>query len=327
MTKVDLTNKKILYIGPVFFQYDKYLINKLIEFKANVDMFEIYPQMYSSYFWAIDKLKLPNAETYKRNFYNKMLLKKDHDFVLVRTGFQLEVPFLKKMREMNPNAKLINFHWDSLSSSYDYTHTFKYFDKIYSFDYKDCQTHQKLTYLPLFYIDEYSQNINNVGGKKEIDLLFIGAWRNKERYNLIKLTEKLSKQANLKFYHYLYLSFFGQILSLKKGIMPHNAKTRRLSHKQILELFSNTNTIIDFPSSFQTGLTMRTFETLGASKKLITTNKNIINEPFYDPEFINEIDIHNFTLNTDFIKNTPTTSLKEKMKDYSIGSYINKLFQ
>ena len=55
--------------------------------------------------------------------------------------------------------------------------------------------------------------------------------------------------------------------------------------------------------------------------------KNIANEPFYDPEYINIIDINNFTLNIDFIKNTPTRSMDEKIKNYSIGNYINKLLQ
>ena len=59
----------------------------------------------------------------------------------------------------------------------------------------------------------------------------------------------------------------------------------------------------------------------------MTTNKNIASEPFYNPEYIDIIDMNNFTLNVDFIKNVPTTSMDEMMKDYSIGQYINKLLQ
>jgi len=32
-----------------------------------------------------------------------------------------------------------------------------FFDKVYSFDRKDCETHEKLHYLPLFYTREYEQ--------------------------------------------------------------------------------------------------------------------------------------------------------------------------
>ena len=118
-----------------------------------------------------------------------------------------------------------------------------------------------------------------------------------------------------------------QVYSIKNRIIPKQARIRSLSHKEILNLFATTNTIIDFPSSFQTGLTIRTFETLGSGNKLITTNKNIANEPFYNPEFINIIDINNFNLNVDFIKNIPTSSIDEVIKDYSLINYINKLLQ
>jgi len=35
----------------------------------------------------------------------------------------------------------------------------------------------------------------------------------------------------------------------------------------------------------------------------------------------------NLTLNIDFIKNIPKTSMGEMIKSYSIGSYIDKLLQ
>jgi len=331
MIEINLFNRKILYIGPASFQYDKYLVKKLIDLGADVtsyDLMNIYPN--NLYSRVINKLKSQNIEVYKYNFYNQILLKNDYDYVLVRHGYQLDADFLKKLRTVNPNAKFINFHWDSIRPQYDYLHLIKYFDKIFSFDIKDCQNYAALNYLPLFYLDVYEEfrknNFNNFKEKKN-DILFIGSWRNTERYNLIKLTENLCKQAQLRFYHYLQLSFINQINSIKNGIIPKKAKTKKLSHKEILNLFVTTNTIIDFPSSFQTGLTMRTFETLGAGKKLITTNKNILNEPFYNPEYINIIDINNYILNIDFIKNTPITSIEEKIKNYSIGNYINKLLQ
>ena len=114
---------------------------------------------------------------------------------------------------------------------------------------------------------------------------------------------------------------------LKTGKIAKKAKSKHLSHQEILKLFSISNVIIDFPSSFQSGLTMRTFETLGAGKKLITSNKNIINEPFYNPQYINIIDPDNLYLDINFIKNTPSTSMREIMKEYSIENYIYKLFQ
>ena len=306
MKEISLFNKKILYIGPASFHYDKYFVKKLMDSGASVTTYDyVNLNPTNLYSRIINKLKPQNKEVHKYNFYNQILSGKDYDYVLVRQGYQLDTGFLQKLRIVNPGAKFINFHWDSIRPQFDYLPIIHYFDKIFSFDVKDCQDHPAINYLPLFYLDEYGEfkkHNFNVPGEKKNDILFIGSWRNTERYHLIKLTESICRKAQLRFHHYLYFSFRNQFNSIKNGIIPRKAKARKLSHKQILKLFATTDTIIDFPSSFQTGLTIRTFETLGAGKKLITTNKNIAKEPFYDPEYINIIDINNFTLDIDFIK-------------------------
>ncbi|MEO6813712.1 MAG: hypothetical protein ABI172_07260 [Ginsengibacter sp.] len=320
-------SKRVLYIGPIFFHYDKRIVKKIQELKWDIDAFEIYPHINNIYFKIINKLNLSNVEESNRAYFNKILLKKNYDYVLVRHAQQLSVDFLKKLKDNNPNAKFVNFNWDSIRPEYDYLNTLDYYDKIYSFDYKDCQKHEKISYLPLFFVDEYldfSKNSNN-NLKQEFDLLFVGAWRDKERYQLIKATQKLCKQDGLNFHYYLHFSYKAQFDSLKRGVTAKEARNKSLSHKDILKLFSVSNTIIDFPSSFQTGLTMRTFETLGSGKKLITTNKNILTEPFYDPEYISVIDKNNLNLNIDFIKNVPNHPIQNKMENYSIENYVNKL--
>jgi hypothetical protein len=258
------------------------------------------------------------------------LKKDDYDYVLVRHGYQLSDSFYLQLRKVNPNARIINFHWDSIKPEYDYRHFIKYFDKVFSFDYNDCKSYKELTYLPLFFVDEYG-NFSNKDNSDLVnfkyDLLFIGAWRNTERYNLIKLMQKLASKADLEFYYYLHLSLKDQYVSVKEGITPKEAKSKLLSPKEILDLFSVSNCIIDFPSSFQTGLTMRTFETLGAGKKLITTNKNIKNEPFYDEEYISVVNPENLSIDIDFIKNVPKKTMKEKMSNYSLESYIYSLLR
>lgn len=327
MNNVNLKNKKILYLGAVNFFYDQHLINKLKQFGAEVESFELNMNTNTWKFKFIKRFKPAELEMYKQKFYERVFLKNNiYDYILVRQGNQASASFFQKLRNLNPRAKFINFHWDAIRKQYDYRHIIKYFDRVYSFDYKDCEENKELIYLPLFYIEEYFDHEND---KKEskFDLLFIGSWRNKERFNLIKQTNAYCKKKGLRFYYYLYFSYRQQYVLFKSGKIAREAKGKRLSHKQILKLFSYADTVIDFPSSFQTGLTIRTFEALGAGKKLITTNKNIIKEPFYDSDFIDVVDPKNFYLDINFIKHEPKVSLKMKMKDYSLEAYVNKLFQ
>lgn len=55
-------------------------------------------------------------------------------------------------------------------------------------------------------------------------------------------------------------------------------------------VFFDSRTILDIEHPAQTGLTMRTFETLGASKKLVTTNAQVRDYDFFDPSNILVID-------------------------------------
>lgn len=325
MKEIDLLNRRILYIGLMDWHYDIKMVEKLIELGAIVDSFNL-----GIFSRIINKLTLSNVHKYLYDLNKQLFLKKDYDYVLVHYAMQFDGDFFTKLRRLNPNAKFINFHWDPIEPGYDYTKTIKYFDKVYSFDYKDCQDYSNIKYLPLFYLDEYEKfRINKINIKKEIDVLFIGNWTNYKRYHLVKKIENLCSQNKLRFYFYLYFSFSIQsiIYIIRKGIIPYESKHKLLSHNEILNLFAITNTVIDFPSSFQSGLTMRTFETLGAGKKLITINKNIRNEPFYDPEYISILDINNLKLDVDFIRHAPLSSIGEKINDYSIKNYINRLLQ
>ena len=336
MNKINIKNKKILYIGPASVYYDQCLIKKLEDRGATVtkfDLLNIFSDnlLFRTYIKFLPKTKEEIYNGYKNKFYEKVYAGGlGYDYVLIRHGYQLDVSFLKNLRKKSPHAMFVNFHWDSLRSDYDYLHNMNCYDKIYSFDVKDCEDHKDIIYRPLFFLDVYEnfriKTFDNFT-KKVCDLLFIGAWRNKERLSLINQTEQLCKKSNLNFQHYLYLSFKRHVYLIKKGVIPVKTKMKILTHEQILSYFATTNTIIDFPSSFQTGMTIRTFEALGAGKKLITTNKNIINEPFYDEQYINVVDMDNLSLNIDFINSVPTRSIEEKLSNYSLDSYINTILQ
>ncbi|MFH4210110.1 lipopolysaccharide biosynthesis protein, partial [Acinetobacter baumannii] len=55
---------------------------------------------------------------------------------------------------------------------------------------------------------------------------------------------------------------------------------------EIIKLYAKSNVILDISHPGQSGLTMRTFEAIGAGKKLITTNLNIKEYPFYNSDNI-----------------------------------------
>jgi hypothetical protein len=65
-------------------------------------------------------------------------------------------------------------------------------------------------------------------------------------------------------------------------------------------LYANSKVVLDINHPNQKGLTMRTFETIGAQRKLITTNEDIKRYSFYNPNNILVINRKNPELNESF---------------------------
>jgi hypothetical protein len=71
---------------------------------------------------------------------------------------------------------------------------------------------------------------------------------------------------------------------------------------------------------------MRTIETLGAKKKLITTNADVINYDFFRPENVLVVDRYNPVISKEFI-DEPWKEIPEDIyKKYSISSWLNTIF-
>ena len=98
-----------------------------------------------------------------------------------------------------------------------------------------------------------------------------------ERYEFfLGLREQLKKD-NLKFKYYIYLPFVYYAKLLLLGKAPKKADIRffPLDRKQYQMWLMNTNIVIDYTLSSQSGLPMRIIEALGAGKKIATNNPHV----------------------------------------------------
>ena len=71
---------------------------------------------------------------------------------------------------------------------------------------------------------------------------------------------------------------------------------------------------------------MRTFEVLGSGRKLITTNKNIIKEPFYDEEYIYVLDPQKPLINKKFFDND-YKNIPKVIDNYHIDNWVHNIFR
>lgn len=325
----NFTNKRILYIGKAFFDYHIEIKSMIMEKGAKVDFFptEKYTFLYSLF-------KLCGSHFFR--FYNAQYERKiltrisgiKYDYILMIQGHQFSHDFYMKLKLFNPDAKMIMYHWDSIAT-HNYLEFIRYFDRVLSFDMKDCYHQKDIKYLPLFYTKKYEilNEIIEHEAEKPIDILFIGSLAKYHRYSNLKKIKKICDEAGLIFHCHLYVSRVQFIQFLLRGKLLNSIiNFKKLSSNEIVSLMKQSKSILDISNNYQNGLTMRTFEVLGAGIKLITSNKNIQSQPFYDENFISIIDFNNFKLDINFLNNTKAEMRKNWMLNYSLDQWIDNVF-
>ena len=86
-------------------------------------------------------------------------------------------------------------------------------------------------------------------------------------------------------------------------IYSNNDYSKTYQYKDIAQYCSESRAILDIAHPLQTGLTMRTIEVLfGIGRKLITTNKDIINYDFYNENNILIINRENLEIPKSFFE-------------------------
>ena len=98
--------------------------------------------------------------------------------------------------------------------------------------------------------------------------------------------------------------------------------TKSASIDEILEHYKITKAVLDIENSGQNGLTMRTFEVLGAGLRLITTNKHIIYEKLYIPNNISYTERENIILDKNFFKNDESQYIL--IHKYKLNSWLKR---
>ena len=320
--------KKILFIGPRYFNYHE-IIKKGFEEKGyEVTYFDDRP---STSFLTKALIRL-NKNLLKRSIkkYFKTILESckstKYDIVFVLIGQCLYKEMIDEMREVLPEAKFVFYMWDAIKNFPDRDEFSKKFDYCYSFDNKDVEQYNWFKFLPLFYSESVDEPLQS-----KRDVSYIGTIK-KGKYAFLHNMEEALKahQLDCFFYYYIQSKSVFHYLKLKdktmKGAKIKNFKFEKINEKETYDIMKSSNIIVDVPMANQNGLTIRTFEALGFNRKLITTNKNIANYDFYNPTNIYIYEGEgNFDFESDFFKKPYENLPKEIKEKYSLSSFIATL--
>lgn len=252
-----------------------------------------------------------------------------YDYIFFIKGESISPTIVESLRTAHPEAKIIMYYWDSIANNYNAKNMLGCFDKVLSFDKNDCKE-LGMVFLPLFYIPQYSE-IAKQKVPQEYDLMFAGTTHS-DRYQFITGIVNQIEKAGGKCFTWFY--FPSKILYYKmKWDNPKFREARMedfnfkpMPREKLLDYYAKSRIQIDVQHPKQTGLTMRTMETLGAKKKLITTNWDIKNYDFYCPENILVVDRTNPVISESFIKSEWKDIPEYIYKRYSISSWLQTIF-
>lgn len=322
---MKLTGNKILFIGTGFYKYDEAIRKELESNGASV-----------YYFSSIRKFGYTEKVLYLRskrkmssvidNEIKHAILNapSDIDIVFSIKGENLNEFHIGMLQQKYPKAHTILYLWDSIVRLQNWEILKSYFKRISTFDRLDSLKYN-IQFRPLFYT--YSENNANIEEYPfEYDYSFVGEFHT-DRYEIISKIKQLAIKNGKSYRFCIYTDWYGYLLNryVYKRIKPEDKDiiiTEKLSYKDYLQITRKSRAIIDIENPLQSGLTIRSLETLAQGKYLITTNPDIKN---YDD--IDATSYHVISRNDPSITNMDYSGTYARISNrYSIEGFINEIF-
>lgn len=326
-----LNGKRVLFFYLSTFNYEIEIQKAMEREGAIVDSFNERPS---------NNLFIHIMVRLNRNLINKIIVKyyqniisqtknNQYDYIFFIKGESISPEIVEALRSAHPEAKVVMYYWDSIANNHNAKNMLGCFDKVLTFDKNDSKN-LGMEFLPLFYIPQYSE-IAKKKDPEEYDLMFAGTTHS-DRYQFV--TGIVNQVTNAGGRCFTWFYFPSKILFYK--MKWDNPKFRKanindfsfkpMSREKLLDYYAKSRIQIDIQHPKQTGLTMRTIETLGAKKKLITTNPDVVNYDFYMPENVLVVDRNNPMIPKEFIESEWIDIPEEVYKKYSVGSWLEKIF-
>lgn len=224
------------------------------------------------------------------------------------------------------NARFVAYLWDAFNNCERFGACRDLFDIIYSFEPSDCERYG-LKLRPLFFSGAYDGlPLVPVGGFT-YDACFIGSVHQPSKFEAISSICDNLESRGLRVFRFFFMPS-KSAAALRRLTNPAyrgvEFSFESLPAEKVAEIYARSKAIIDSPQAGQCGLTMRTLETIGAHRKLITANPDAV---LYD--FASRGDVAVWrgegSIPPDFFE-TPYRVLPDEVyRGYSIETFVRTL--
>lgn len=326
-----MTNKKVLYIGTPFFGYYRQIITEFKEQGYSVDYYNDRPSE-NALIKGLIKIKKSLVDTFIMKYFDKIMTEtqsESYDIVFIVNCKVFSPEMIQKLKNSQKKARFILYMWDSLTLYPNSKQLIPLFDRAFSFDSDDCINLEELSFLPLFYSKTYEEVGKEVSAERQYDIVSV-CTAHPNRYAIIKELFPKLESKGVRIFSYMFLNKLQYLynkasLSAFRGSRRNEFKFIPLSEKENIEILKKSNTVFDIQHNQQSGLTMRTIETLGAKRKMITTNANVKKYDFYNEKNILVLEEYDLNNIESFLKHEYETIDEQIYKKYSLKSWIETI--
>ncbi|NQX55210.1 hypothetical protein HQN86_16430 [Pedobacter panaciterrae] len=215
------------------------------------------------------------------------------------------------IKEKKANVRIIFWYWNPVFRGIKPAEIPDDLCEKWSFDKNDCM-HYGMKYNTTFYFN----SIKLPFAAAVYDIVFVGVDKGR-RSALNKINENISiSGANTHFY----------IVDDSWSKRTYNGAFPPISYPNYLELVSKSKAILDYVQEGQEGLTLRVMESIFFNKKLITNDRTIILNDFYNADNIFILDVDNIQNLSTFL-NTPYQPINpEIVERYNFVNWLRRFF-
>ncbi len=341
---LDIDHKNILIIMPKFYSYQTKMREDLLARGANVMFYDEEPEK-TQYLVLKNLEKIFKKKDIFKSF-NKKLAEQiiaeqpagGYDYFLVIRGNVLSVDTINEIKEkaLKPDAKTVYYAWDSFENMRHKGELGRVFDRCATFDSVDAKNDKDYELLPLFYSDDFDGEKLEQPTEYKYDYVSVSAFF-PFRYKYFKAFKDANPDKKLCLKIYLAPNVYrGKKFTdpkLVKDLDMDIISFEPFTPEQIRDMCLQSKAILDLAHEKQQGLTMRTMETLGIKRKLVTNNVHLKEYEFYneDNDYVlgdlSSLNPEEFVLPGDEWLDKPYVENESIRCKYSIHSWIDELLR
>lgn len=322
---LPLTGKRVLYIAPRFFGYDQDIAEELARRGAAV--VRLFDRPFDTpAMTAITKLAPGVIGRAASPLYRDAIAEEaSFDILLVINGQTLSGEFLDEVRRHSPRATAILYLWDALRNRGSIVPNLARFDHVLGFDRIDAGNYG-FAYRPLFFTPLFEQPH---GDDVLYDISFVGT-AHTDRAPIVDAVDRALPDGVARFW-YLFLQapwvrrYYAARSPAFRRVPADVFRYEPMRKEDIGRVFRRSRAILDIEHPLQRGLTMRTFETLGAGKKLVTTNAHVVDEEFYDPRNVLVVDRRRVVIDRDFLAQPFSPLPPALRRRYALAGWLDEI--